>query len=71
MSFLGSLSNSVAACRYTLSIPTPTLPTTFNFPFPASNTCLVNMLTTEVKKSKFQRVFHTIQTQIYGKEIRW
>lgn len=36
--------NSVAACRSTLSIPTPALPTTFNLPLAASKTCLVTFV---------------------------
>lgn len=36
--------NSVAACRSTLSMPTPALPTTFNLPFPASKTSLVTLV---------------------------
>lgn len=36
--------NSVAAWRSTLSMPTPALPTTFNFPLAASKTLLVTLV---------------------------
>ncbi|KAL3825038.1 hypothetical protein ACJIZ3_021067 [Penstemon smallii] len=49
--------NSVAACRSTLSIPTPARPTTFSFPFAASKTWRVTFVPLRTISASHSEIF--------------